>query len=200
MNTSTKIAMAVAGGYVLGRRKKVKMALLLGSVLLGKRLDVRSLGREAIGRLANSQEFGQIRDEVRNELVSTSRAAAGAVVSAPLNKLSDNLHQRTAKLTGAPDSEDEEAASDGKAKQREQEQQEQERQEQGPQEQERPEQKPDEGTEPESRGEEPGEPEGEREDEERPSRTPRPRRPSERMSRTRVRRTPTGAGSRGSRE
>jgi hypothetical protein len=186
MNTSTKIAVAVIGGYVLGRRKKVKMALLLGSVLAGRRLGVLPLGREALGRIADSKEFGQIRDEVRNELVSTSRAAAGAVMSAPLDRLSDNLHQRTAKLTGASEDEDEEAP-DGKAKQQETGQQEQEQ---------------DEASEPESRGEESGEPESEREEEAGPQRrsTPRPRRPSDRMSRTRARRTPSGAGSRGSRE
>jgi hypothetical protein len=188
MNTSTKIAVAVIGGYVLGRRKKVKMALLLGSVLAGRRVGVLPLGREALGRIADSKEFGQIRDEVRNELVSTSRAAAGAVMSAPLDRLSDNLRQRTAKLTGASEDEDEEAP-DGKAKQQETGQQEQE-------------QEQDEASEPESRGEESGEPESEREEEAGPQRrsTPRPRRPSDRMSRTRARRTPSGAGSRGSRE
>src|SRR5918994_3565057 len=101
MNTSTKIALAVAGGYVLGRRRKVKMAVLLASVLVGKRLDVRSLGREAIGRLAESPEVGQIRDEIRGQLASSGRAAASAAVSAPLNKLADSLHQRTVRLEGA---------------------------------------------------------------------------------------------------
>ena len=103
MNTSTKIAMAVAGGYVLGRRRKVKMAILLGSVLLGRRLNLGSLGREAMGKVVGSPAFGQIRDELRGDLASTGRAAATAVLSAPLEKLADRLHERTAALNGGGD-------------------------------------------------------------------------------------------------
>lgn len=114
MNTSTKIAMAVAGGYLLGRRRKVKMAILLGSVLVGRRLDLRSLGREAMGRIAGSPAVGQIRDEIKGDLASTSRAAATAVLSAPLEKLADRLHEHTAGLSGGNG--DESGRTDGKAR------------------------------------------------------------------------------------
>jgi hypothetical protein len=76
MNDSTKIALAVVGGYALGRRKKVELALLWGSALVGRRLDIRSLGKEALGRLSESPEVGQIVGDVRGELMSTGRAAA----------------------------------------------------------------------------------------------------------------------------
>lgn len=115
MNTSTKIALAVAGGYVLGRRKKVKLAVMLGSVLLGKRLDVRSLGREAMSRLADSPEVGQIRDDLRGQLASTGRAAATAAMSAPLNKLADRLHERTAGLSGQGNEQDDRHGRDEEA-------------------------------------------------------------------------------------
>ncbi len=116
MNSSTKIALAVMGGYVLGRRRKVKLAILLGSVLLGKRLDVRSLGREAWGRLGDSPEFGQIRDKIRDELASSGRSAATAAMSAPLNKLADSLHQRTESLTGQGSDAKDKAGEDGKSR------------------------------------------------------------------------------------
>ncbi|MGW5366598.1 hypothetical protein [Actinopolymorpha pittospori] len=102
MNDSTKIALAVLGGYALGRRKKAKMALLLGSALVGKRLDMRALGKEVVGRLAESPEVGRIVGDVRGEMVSTGRAAAMAVLSRPLENLADRLEERTAGLTGAP--------------------------------------------------------------------------------------------------
>ena len=38
MSANTKIAVGVAGGYLLGRTKKAKMALMLASLLGGKRL------------------------------------------------------------------------------------------------------------------------------------------------------------------
>ncbi|MET9021740.1 hypothetical protein ABZV93_17305 [Actinopolymorpha sp. NPDC004070] len=102
MNNSTKIALAVVGGYVLGRRKKARFALLLGSALIGKRLDLRSLGQEAFERLSESPQFGRIRDEVTGELASTGRAAAMASLSRPLDRLADSLVERTAGLSGKP--------------------------------------------------------------------------------------------------
>ncbi|MEQ7007483.1 hypothetical protein ABN028_15005 [Actinopolymorpha sp. B17G11] len=213
MNTSTKIGAAVVGGYVLGRRKKAKMALLLGSVLVGKRLNVRSLGREAMGRIAESAQFGQIREEIRGELVSTGRSAAGAVLSAPLNKLADGLHQRTSKLTGA---ESEEPSPDGKSKRSAEDESEdtEGRTEGGGDEGKRDEREGDEGKRDEregdegDRGEDRGQQGEEREDEQRPRRRrpptqptrPKTRSAADRMSRTRGRRTPAGAGSRGDRD
>ncbi|GAA2760355.1 hypothetical protein [Actinopolymorpha rutila] len=112
MNNSTKIALAVVGGYVLGRRKKARFALLLGSALIGKRLDLRSLGQEAFERLSESPQFGRIRDEVTGELASTGRAAALASLTRPLDRLADSLEERTAGLTGKP-------TGDGKGRGRE---------------------------------------------------------------------------------
>ena len=102
MQDSTKIALAVVGAYALGRRKKAKMALLLGSALVGKSLDIRSLGKEVIGRLSGSPEVGRVVDDVRGELLSTGRAAAMAALSRPLEGLADRLEERTAGLIGKP--------------------------------------------------------------------------------------------------
>ncbi|GAA5014748.1 hypothetical protein [Actinopolymorpha pittospori] len=77
------------------------MALLLGSALVGKRLDMRALGKEVMGRLAESPEVGRIVGDVRGELLSTGRAAAMSALSRPLEGLADRLEERTAGLTGA---------------------------------------------------------------------------------------------------
>jgi hypothetical protein len=225
MNTSTKIGVAVVGGYVLGRRKKAKMALLLGSVLLGKRVNLRSLGKEAMERVAGSAEFGQIREEVRGELVSTGRAAAGAVVSAPLNKLADGLHQRTMRLTGEAS---DESSPDGRSKRSKDEDGGEDRAEGEGDEGDRAEGEGDEGDRAEGEGDEGDRAEGEgdegdraeregdegerggkgeeREEERQRRRRPptRPSRPTtrsaaDRMSRTRPQ-TPAGAGSRRDRD
>lgn len=112
MDNTTKIVLAVVGGYVLGRRKKARFALLLGSALVGKRLDLRSLGQEAFERLSESPQFGRIKDEVTGELVSTGRAAAMATLTKPLDRLADSLEERTSGLTGKP-------SADGKGRRRE---------------------------------------------------------------------------------
>ncbi|WP_051114048.1 hypothetical protein [Actinopolymorpha alba] len=102
MKSSTKITLAIVGGYVLGRRKKAKLALALGSWLVGKRMDARALARDAAGRLAASPEAARLRDE----LTEAGRSTAVAVLTSPLNKLADNLHERTAALTGAGEREE----------------------------------------------------------------------------------------------
>jgi hypothetical protein len=136
MNDSTKIALAVLGGYALGRRKKAKMALLLGSALVGKRLDMRSLGKEVMGRLSESPEVGRIVGDVRGELMSTGRAAAMAALSRPLENLADRLEERTSGLTGAPskgrrEDEDEEDEYEERAEDHEEEEEKEEEPERG---------------------------------------------------------------------
>ncbi|REF37863.1 hypothetical protein [Thermasporomyces composti] len=101
MKTTTKVALAVAGGYVLGRRKKARAALVMGSWLVGKKLDPKTLLREAVTKVAESPEVAKLREDVRNELVASGRAAANAAISSTLEKVSDSLHQRTEALTQA---------------------------------------------------------------------------------------------------
>ncbi|GAA5004523.1 hypothetical protein [Actinopolymorpha pittospori] len=143
MNDSSKIALAVVGGYVLGRRKKVKMALLLGSALVGRHLDVRSLGKEVLGRLAGSPEVGRIVGDVRGEMMSTGRAAAVAVLSRPLDNLADRLEERTSRLAGAPpkgrrEDEDEDDEYEDRAEDQEEEKEEEPERGRGEEEEEAP--------------------------------------------------------------
>ncbi|GAA5035189.1 hypothetical protein [Actinopolymorpha pittospori] len=218
MNDSTKISLAVIGGYILGRRKKVKLALLLGSVLVGKRLDMRALGKEVVGRLSESPEVGRIVGDVRGELMSTGRAAAMSALSRPLEGLADRLEERTARLAGArskgeseeePEEGEEEEEGAAKAEQREEEPEEGEEEEEGAPKAEQREEEEEGAPKAEQREEEPEEGE---EEERRPSAAGRGRDHSDqrrgapergrRASPPRQRepeesRTPTGTGRRG---
>ena len=40
MSTPTKLVVGVAGGYLLGRRKKMKLAITLGSMLAGQKIAI----------------------------------------------------------------------------------------------------------------------------------------------------------------
>lgn len=97
MNNRLAMALAVAGGYVLGRTKKAKLAFGLGTMVLGKRLKLSP--QQILGvvnkQLANNPALAGLRDELRDDLKGAGKAAAGALVTRQLNDLADSLHGRT---------------------------------------------------------------------------------------------------------
>ncbi|WP_432044613.1 hypothetical protein [Streptomyces asiaticus] len=115
MMTNGKIAVAVVGGYLLGRTKKAKLAVGLGMLLAGKKitLDPQQLKKS----LAEAPLLSGLNSEVRRELVDATRQAATKAVSGRVSGLADSLHERTALLRGEGEGEDEEPAegSEGEA-------------------------------------------------------------------------------------
>ncbi|MFF8372607.1 hypothetical protein ACF05W_27730 [Streptomyces lydicus] len=119
MMNNAKIGVALAGGYVLGRTKKAKLAIGLGMYLAGKKLnlDPRQLGK----LVANSPVLGPLNDQVRRELVDATKSAATTALTQRMSGLADSLHERTLDLrdagsgaeAGEPDAADE---SDGPEK------------------------------------------------------------------------------------
>ncbi|MFG2396584.1 hypothetical protein [Streptomyces lydicus] len=114
--TNAKIGVALAGGYVLGRTKKAKLAIGLGMYLAGKKLN---LDPKQLGKLvANSPVLGPLNDQVRRELVDATKSAATNALTQRMSGLADSLHERTLDLRDAGgDAEAEEPdASDGPEK------------------------------------------------------------------------------------
>ncbi|MEU8871713.1 hypothetical protein AB0D24_11150 [Streptomyces javensis] len=107
MMTNGKIAVAVVGGYLLGRTKKAKLAVGLGMLLAGKKitLDPQQLKKS----LAEAPLLSGLNSEVRKELLDATRQAATKAVSGRVSGLADSLHERTALLRGEGGDEDEEA-------------------------------------------------------------------------------------------
>lgn len=103
MNTATRVAAAAATGYVLGRRKKLKLAIAVGSMLAGKRLatDPRGMMRQANELIESRPELAKISDQVRTTLFMAARGAAVGVVSNRINAVSDSIRERSERLTGA---------------------------------------------------------------------------------------------------
>ncbi|WP_030255053.1 hypothetical protein [Streptomyces violens] len=106
MNNRAALALAVAGGYALGRTKKAKLALTVGGVVMGRRLQLdpqRLLGL-VDERLKADPQLAELRDQLREDLGGVGRAAAGAFVTRRIDGLADSLHARTAgvqeRLTG----------------------------------------------------------------------------------------------------
>jgi hypothetical protein len=109
MKGSSRVALALAAGYVLGRRHKLRTAAVLAGAVATGRLT--SLGGAAVKRgtkMAGSSslletvapQLGGIASTVRGELANAGKAAAMAVVNNRIESLSDSLHQRTEALRG----------------------------------------------------------------------------------------------------
>ncbi|MFE8948786.1 DNA primase [Streptomyces sp. NPDC007856] len=103
----TALGLAIGAGYLLGRTKKLKMAVAVGSLVAGKKLN---LGPGALATMARQQlrdnpQFKEIGDQLREDLRGVGKAASGAMVERQMGALADRLHDRTAhvrdELSGA---------------------------------------------------------------------------------------------------
>ncbi|MFG3102094.1 hypothetical protein ACGFZL_16455 [Streptomyces sp. NPDC048182] len=99
----TALAAALAGGYLLGRTKKAKLAIAVGSYMAGKKLGMSpgQLLTEGLGRLPQTPQLQQLTDQLRDELLTAGKAAVSAAANRRLTGLADTLRERTETLTGA---------------------------------------------------------------------------------------------------
>lgn len=103
MTTPTlKIAAGVAGGYVLGRRRKMRLAIGLGAYLLGKKITTNptELLATAAKSLQGSPEFAELAEAVRGELSTAGRKAATGALTQGLDGFAEKLADRTDALEG----------------------------------------------------------------------------------------------------
>jgi hypothetical protein len=75
-----RVALGVAGGYLLGRTKKMKLAMMLGGIAAGG--GPGQLLAQGAKLLGQSPELGQFNDEIRGRLLDAAKAAAVAVAPA----------------------------------------------------------------------------------------------------------------------
>ena len=150
MSTTSRVAGAVAAGYVLGRFKKLRMAVLVASAMSSPKF--RNAAAEMIqSRIPGGAIVGGLTREVGGKLVDVGKTAATSIVASRIDSLSQNLAERSDNLRkGTPS---------GKARKSEPEQPEDESEEEA----EEPEQPEDEYEEEE---EEPEQPEDEYEEQE----------------------------------
>ncbi|MET9422822.1 histone protein [Streptomyces sp. NPDC006540] len=98
----TALAAAVAGGYVLGRTKKGRMALAVGAYLAGQRtgLTPQKLMAQGVKTLKDAPQLAGLSDQVRGELMDAGRQALAATADRKMAGLADALHERTQRLEG----------------------------------------------------------------------------------------------------
>jgi hypothetical protein len=88
MDARARTALAVGGGYLLGRTKKLKLALSLAGMMAGKRLGGSSgtLGK-SVDILRASPEF----DRLRKQIGGVGRNAAMSAATSSLGRVTDRL-------------------------------------------------------------------------------------------------------------
>ncbi|MFE5631335.1 histone protein, partial [Streptomyces sp. NPDC056542] len=111
MEDTTKIALAaaVAGGYVLGRTKKARVAFSIATYLAGRRfgLDPKQLVTQGLTALKDIPQVAEIGDQLRGEALDAGRQALSAAANRKLVDLADSLHSRTLAIGSGDEEEDE---------------------------------------------------------------------------------------------
>ncbi|MEU8835064.1 histone protein [Streptomyces sp900116325] len=112
MDDQTKLTLAAAllGGYVLGRTKKGKLALSVGTYLAGKRLGLepRQLATEGMRMLGEIPQVAEVQDQLKGEFIEAGRKAVTAAATRGMEALADTLRDRTANLGEKDEAEPEE--------------------------------------------------------------------------------------------
>lgn len=75
----TAVTAAVAGGYLLGRTKKAKLAFVLGSLVAGRRFGPQpsQLATEGMRQLMQNPKLAELRDPTASTTWRTGRAGPG---------------------------------------------------------------------------------------------------------------------------
>lgn len=122
MDGTPKTAMmaGAAGGYLLGRTKKGKLALVLGLLFLARRLGIspQELVRKGVEQVSEMPEFAKLSDQVREELMTAARTAVTTIVNRRIDGLSDTLRARTEELAGADGGEEQKSTGEEEAGER----------------------------------------------------------------------------------
>ncbi|MER6615441.1 DNA primase [Streptomyces xantholiticus] len=97
MNSRLAVGLAVGAGYLLGRTKKAKLAFAVGTVVLGRQLELspQGMARLVTSQLQQNPQFKEIGDQLREDIRGVGHAATGALVNRQLSGLADRLHDRT---------------------------------------------------------------------------------------------------------
>lgn len=112
MQNGKVIAAGVAFGYLLGRTKKMRLALMLGAAAMGSRLDMKSLAQKGTQLIEASPGAKRLASEVTGRMGGTGKAAVGAMAAKGMDALSDTLERRTERMRSSGSGSDTEAEAE----------------------------------------------------------------------------------------
>ena len=93
MSATAKIGLGVAAGYLLGRTKKFKLAITVGSMLAGQRIatDRQGLMRQGAQLIDGNPELSKLRDEITGKMLEAAKAAAITTATSRLEGVTKSL-------------------------------------------------------------------------------------------------------------
>jgi hypothetical protein len=101
MSTTSRVAGAVAAGYVLGRFKKLRLAVLVGSAMASPKFRSAAAGMIQ-DRLPGGTVVNTLTKEVGGKLVDVGKTAATSIVASRIDSLSQSLADRSQNLRKGP--------------------------------------------------------------------------------------------------
>ncbi|UMG94347.1 helix-turn-helix domain-containing protein [Nocardioides sp. TF02-7] len=111
--TTAKIATAVAGGYLLGRTKKLRLAITIAGLLAGRKLsaDPKSIANKIVG---DNPELQNLRGQLTEGLTSAAKELAMATAASRIESMTESLQGTGKDGDGSDDEEapDQEAPED----------------------------------------------------------------------------------------
>jgi hypothetical protein len=119
MKKASNVALAIGAGYLLGRKRKGRLALVLaGAAATGKLGGVATHAvkrggsivgsSEAVGNL--SPELANVMGAVKGDLADAGKAAVRAAAAGRINRLTDSLHERAEGIRSPRDDDEAEVA------------------------------------------------------------------------------------------
>src|SRR5690242_19039664 len=99
MSVPTRIVVGVAGGYLLGRTKKLRLALALGGLLAGGKLASQGKGVQGLlGQgsklLESNPQLKELQNQVTGHLVEAAREARLMTAASRIESLTKSLQAR----------------------------------------------------------------------------------------------------------
>jgi hypothetical protein len=93
MSNGAKVALAVGAGYLLGRTRKMRLALMLAAAGITGKFPARPTDVVAHGlkSLGGSGELSRLGDQLRGEVLEAARSAALTAVTNQVDSLNDRL-------------------------------------------------------------------------------------------------------------
>ncbi|WP_431929214.1 hypothetical protein [Nonomuraea jabiensis] len=105
MKDRCRVALALAAGYFLGRRRKLRWAAALAAAGVAGALRRGEGGGGLLGQglkvLGSSPEIEQLTSRLRGELLEVGKAAAVAATSRQIDSLTEKLHGRAESIRHA---------------------------------------------------------------------------------------------------
>ncbi|MFC7328732.1 hypothetical protein [Marinactinospora rubrisoli] len=121
MRGTAEIVLAIGGGYLLGRRRKLRLAVMLAGWLAFRRLGVnpQRLLADLKAEIGGLPVVDELRGQAKDELLSAGRDAAGLLATNWIDRAADALRRRSDALEDVTDEERAEETEEEPAGERE---------------------------------------------------------------------------------